>query len=278
MSTSQEISLNPSLWNKGKSVEELQIQPGDFIYEEGQKASMAYLILEGEAELYENRPHGHIATRRAKQGELIGEMGLLAPHGHHHNSAKALSEALVFAFTRTDFETLVAEAPTPLVPIIAALFNRMLQDFDTPQQTKTPTKPTVEAMEESEAAKVVIRPGNQFTAELIEDFELPISHLPLRIGGFAKDKASERNRQNHVNIPCEGTPLPVSHSHCEVVSIHGKLHIRDLGSRLGTTVNGTSIGRGKGVYTAPLQEGKNEVIFGDKHTSPFHLQLEISGA
>lgn len=259
-------------------MEELHLQPGDFIYEEGQKASHAYLVLEGEVELYENRPHGRIATRRVKQGEMIGEMGLLAPHGHHHNSAKTLGETQALAFTRTDFETLVAEAPNPLVPIIAALFNRMLQDFDAPQQPATKATPAVEAMKESDAAKILIRPGNQFSAELMEDFELPISHLPLRIGGYHKDKHSERNRQNHVNIPCEGSPLPVSHSHCEVVSINGKLHIRDLGSRLGTTVNGISIGRGKGEYTAPLQEGKNEVIFGDKHSSPFHLHVEISGA
>lgn len=256
-------------------MEELRFQPEHFVYEEGQPSSHAFLVLEGEVELYETRPHGRIATRRVQQGEMIGEMGLLAPHGHHHNSAKAVGEVQVLSFTRTDFETLVAEAPNPLVPIIAALFNRMLHDFEATTPA-TPAKPAPEAMQESDAAKVVIRPGNQFTSEVMELFELPVSHLPLRIGGFPKDRPSERNRQNHVNIPCEGTPLPVSLSHCEVVSLDGKLFLRDLGSRLGTTVNGISVGRGKGEYAVPLQEGKNEVIFGDKQQSPFHVLVEIN--
>jgi pSer/pThr/pTyr-binding forkhead associated (FHA) protein len=126
---------------------------------------------------------------------------------------------------------------------------------------------------EADVDKVIVKPASDALNDAFPPYEMPVAHLPLRIGGYAKDTEINRSRGNHIYIPCDGPPLAVSANHAEITIQDGKLYFRDLGSRFGSTVNGTEIGRGKGEYKGALQKGENLVIVGEKKTSPYHVMV-----
>ena len=99
-----------------------------------------------------------------------------------------------------------------------------------------------------------------------------LSRLPFKIGGYDAEDETTKNPQNHLLIASEGPPLIVSRQHCQVEIDGGKLYLNDLGSRFGTVVNSTLIGRGKGIYKKTLQAGENSVVLGSAD-SPYRIKI-----
>ena len=70
-------------------------------------------------------------------------------------------------------------------------------------------------------------------------------------------------------------PIRLSRAHFAIVHHDGGLFVRDLHSKLGTTVNGVPIGWHFEADEAPLQAGANEIVAGGTG-SPFAFTVEIS--
>lgn len=250
---------------------EQQLAARETIFREGEPAQKAYIVLGGTVEVFKSSEGNEIKIAEYNEGEMFGETGIFDANAPHPNSARAKTDAKVDAITFDELSELVKQSPPRLIPIISSVFERLATLTQRPQQ-----KAQVEAVLDVDAEKVIISAANDTTKGLFEPKELTLTHLPMRIGGYQKDGEPERNHGNHVIIPCEGPPLVVSAHHCEIIADEGGLYLRDLGSRFGTTVNGTTIGRGKGEYKAPLQKGDNAVILGDKKGSPYHITVTVA--
>lgn len=248
---------------------EKQFAAGESIYNEGENAAFAYVVLSGTVEILKISEGKPLKTGEAKEGELFGETGIFDANAPHINSARAKNDVKVDTITFDELSQMVEQSPPRLIPVISTVFERLQTTIYRAQKQQQPT-----AVQEADADGVTVTGANDFTKELIPSpVTLQIAHLPLRIGGYPKDDEPDRHHGNHVHIPTDGPPLTVSAHHCEVICEEGKLYVRDMGSRFGTTANGFTVGRGKGEYKVALQKGDNLVILGDKKNSEYHVNI-----
>lgn len=245
---------------------EKQFAAREIIFREGDVADVAYVIRQGAVEILKHGDSGEIKLAELKEGEIFGEMGLFDPKSPRSATARTSADTVVDIIVEAELDEMIAQCPPRLIPIIHSVFERLRQ---TNQRVKSKEQAT--AILEIDVDRIVIKPAAEDHDHAFSPLEMPVAHLPIRIGGYLKHSDSDRKRGNHVNIPSEGPPLAVSASHCEVAIQDGALYLRDLGSRFGCVVNDTLIGRGKGEYKAALQKGENHVILGEKKTSPHHI-------
>ncbi|MCH2547653.1 MAG: cyclic nucleotide-binding domain-containing protein [Alphaproteobacteria bacterium] len=246
---------------------EKQFAAREIVFKEGDTSDEAYVIRQGAIEILKHGDSGEVKLAELAEGEIFGEMGLFDPKSPRSATARAKGETLVDIITETELHEMIAQCPPRIVPIINGVFERLRQT-----NTRVKSKEQATAILESDVDTIVVSPASEALQETFAPFEMPIAHLPLRIGGYPKDAEAAPNKGTHVCIPCEGPPLLISTTHCEVAIQDGQLYLRDLGSRFGTVVNNTAIGRGKGEYKGSLQKGDNEVILGDKK-SPYHIKV-----
>jgi len=98
-----------------------------------------------------------------------------------------------------------------------------------------------------------------------------VQKLPFRIGRTDVDHLDSTH--NDFSIP-DVRPFFVSRTHCEIDYTPAGFLVRDLGSRLGTIVNGIEIGRKAGPKSALLEYGENIVLLGGM-PSPVQLVLSL---
>lgn len=240
----------------------------EIIFKEDEMADVAYVIRKGSVEILKRGDSGEIKLADLKEGEIFGEMGLFDPKSPRSATARTTSETVVDVISEQELRELLDQCPKRVLPIIISVFERLRQ---TNQRVKSREQAT--ALLESDFSKIVVEPAGEFPGSTFTPVEMPIAHLPFRIGGYPMDGEVKRSAGNHVNIACQGPPLLVSYSHCEVAIQEGKIYVRDMGSRFGTIVNDLPIGRGRGEYKAPIKKGENLIILGDKKTSPYKIRI-----
>ncbi|MBN8531651.1 MAG: cyclic nucleotide-binding domain-containing protein, partial [Alphaproteobacteria bacterium] len=59
-------------------MQNLTFQPGQIIFREGEDSDAAYYIVSGTVEIYKRGTHGTILLAELGQGEIFGEMGIIA--------------------------------------------------------------------------------------------------------------------------------------------------------------------------------------------------------
>lgn len=258
-----------------------QISSGELLFREGEAAGSAFVIQQGTVEVFRRGNAGEETLSQHGAGEIVGEMALFDDFTAHITSARATSDVVADAVTGDEVQAELNNCPPRLIPIVMSIFLRLKATAgDSPVASApaaTPVRsqqPEITAVSGEDVERVVISPDSPAVSATAKTSEVPLSHLPFRIGGFHKDsEVSKITKGNHMNIASEGPPLLVSLNHCEIIQQDGNLYVLDLGSRHGTIVNGKAIGRGKGFYKAPLQKGENIVILGEKKTSPYQLKV-----
>lgn len=252
---------------------ERQISAKEILFREGDKAEEAYVIRQGSIEILKHTEGGEVRLAELAAGDIVGEMALFDDQHTHSATARAMSDCVVDSITGDEVQAALDQCPPQLVPVILSIFKRLRAT----NQRVADREPAV-AVLGSDVEKIIVSPDSDAVSASMEGaLEFPITHLPYRIGGYQKlDEKGKLNKNNHLNLGCEGPPLAISASHCEVIQQDDGLYVLDLGSRYGTTVNGINIGRGRGVYKAPLQKGENSLVFGDKKTSPYLMKITCS--
>lgn len=245
---------------------EKQFAPHDIIFREGDVADVAYVIRQGAVEILKHGDSGEVKLADLGEGEIFGEMGLFDPQTPRSATARAKGDTNVDIISAGELHDMIGQCPPRLIPIVNSVFERLRQ---TNQRVQSKEQAT--AILEIDVDTITVKIVSEGHENIAPPLEMPVGHLPLRIGGYPKEGEINRSRGNHFNIPCEGPPLAVSANHCEVMIQDGELYLRDLGSRFGTVVNSFPIGRGKGEYKGSLQKGENTVVLGDKKGTAYDL-------
>ena len=139
----------------------------------------------------------------------------------------------------------------------------LLLAFERLTPTKSKAKPVTHNLPKGDILQITISPASDTLKTQLKPIDVAVTSLPFRIGGYPED--GERNRKDQVSlaIASQRNPLRISRQHCEIaLDEQDNLIINDVGSRFCTTVNGIQIGRGRGIYSQPLQKGDNEVYLG----------------
>lgn len=98
----------------------VQIAPGDFLFREGDKRDVAYVLLEGEVEIR----LGDYVVETAKPGALIGEMALIDDSPRAAN-AVAKTPAKLAKIDKRRFHFLIQQTPNFATHVMKELADRI---------------------------------------------------------------------------------------------------------------------------------------------------------
>ncbi len=231
---------------------------GEIIFSEGDVADVAYTVLSGSVEMSYLNNGAEIRLGTAGKGKVFGEMGIVLPDEMRPYTARAAEDSVVQPITPEEFEKLFYQCPPQIQPYLMAALEKI-----TP--VKSRAKAPAAAISRNDISRITISPASDNLKAQLKPVEIPVTSLPFRIGGYPEDGKKTPRDQLHLAIASLKNPLLISHQHCEIaLDGHGNVAILDLGSRFCTTVNGVMIGRGRGMYSTPLQKGANDIYLGSE--------------
>ena len=101
-----------------------RLEPGEVLIVEGEIATAAYLIIEGEVEILRATGDGEVVVASRGTGELVGEMGLLM-EARRNATVRAGTEALVLEISAAAFDTILRARPEMAVALVRTVWNRL---------------------------------------------------------------------------------------------------------------------------------------------------------
>jgi CRP-like cAMP-binding protein len=104
--------------------ERLNFQPGDLLCRQGDPADVAYIILDGEADVLIDTPNGEMAVAKVGKNDLVGEMAILIDIPRTA-TVKALGNVATLAITKDLFFRMITEFPQMGVEIMRELAHRL---------------------------------------------------------------------------------------------------------------------------------------------------------
>lgn len=231
------------------------IEKDTVIFQEGDVADVAYFIVSGKVETLQ-AGRGLAPTKKIlAENEIVGELAVYDPTALRPYQAKALEQSTVIPIPAEALAAVTAAQPVAVQALLQLAFDKM-------KQGRAKTISRKNAALTSAIKKITIKPVGDKMNALFKPVEVSANRLPFRVGGFPEGGEPNRRDTVHLSIPAQANPLRVSRQHCEIGIEEDTLIMTDLGSRFCTTVNGTTIGRGRGCYSLPLQMGENSVTLG----------------
>ena len=98
-------------------------EAGDLLFEEGEEAFDAYLVLKGQAVMFSG-DEANVEKHEIGEGDLLGEMVLL-DQGHYRSSVRATTHVEVLCVSRYLFQRMMEEFPAMAGAVAAALARRL---------------------------------------------------------------------------------------------------------------------------------------------------------
>lgn len=237
---------------------EKKLNAGEIVFSEGDVADFAYIVNAGAVELVYMNNGSEARLGDVEPGKIFGELALFMSTELRPYTARALTETSVLAVRPEEFEQGLSKCPKDILPFLLAAFEKAAP-------SKSRTKITAAPLPRSDIAKIAIAPATDTLKSQMKSLEIPTTSLPFRIGGYPENGKKNPRDQLHLALASATDPMVISRQHCELaLDEKDNLVVNDLGSRFCTMVNGTIIGRGRGIYAAPLKKGANEVCLGDE--------------
>mgnify|MGYP003665247856 FL=1 len=84
-----------------KQVQRREAAPGEVLFEEGDEADAAYLILDGEVDIYRKAGNQEVLLATLKRGDIVGEMSLI-DNQPRMASARIKSDTKMTVISRED--------------------------------------------------------------------------------------------------------------------------------------------------------------------------------
>lgn len=251
-----------------------QLNSGCVVFSAGDVSDKAYRIISGRIEISINTNTGRQVLSILYSGEIFGEMGMIdaVPRSA---TATASGVTVVEILTMEDFNNSIGSDEALRSDYLSSLYKRLRVTSSKVRTTVSGDEtsgylgrhdktlddvfyPPEEKKQALTKRTIKVASGSQ-AGEFIEKF-------PFRIG---------RSRShNDLTIP-DNKPYQVSRNHCCIEERFGHFFVKDLGSKLGTIVNGTRIKRDLPNFSKELVPGENEITIGSAN-SEFRIRIIIS--
>jgi CRP-like cAMP-binding protein len=262
----------------------------DVIFREGDESSEAYRLLSGHVEISIATRDGARSLARLAAGEFFGEMSLIDDKPRSA-TATALTDCEVEVIHEENFAARVLGDPGNLHVYLRTLFDRLratdallqwhLNRASAPGQPRSSIDAALHATGASAqgpgsapaaAGPPRLRVISTSVGELQSD--VLVTKIPFRIGRATQGgHGLAPLAPNDLSLP-DHLPYQVSRNHCVIEDSGHGLLVRDLGSRLGTIVNGVKLGIDFDSFVAPLKPGDNILTLGDA-SGPHHFRVIV---
>ncbi|HEY0833812.1 MAG TPA: cyclic nucleotide-binding domain-containing protein [Azospirillum sp.] len=284
----------------------MRYRQGDVLFREGDPSDFACRILEGRVEVVKESLGEPFVLGELGAGDYVGEMGVIEDKPRSA-SVRALCEVLVEVIPGDGFLPTISNDPQAAHQLLSRLSEKVralseevvrlrhgLEDAPPPEPQPEPEPPPEPVPEPAvilppavpserminsyvQTARLGMGPyavGLRFEGQSAGDM-VWVDSLPFRVGRTARDGDPTRRERGALRLP-DHSPYRLSPNHFAIDrDARLGLVVRDLGSELGTMVNGQYLG---GIFAKDalrLQNGENIIVAGGTD-SPFVFRVQVA--
>jgi CRP/FNR family cyclic AMP-dependent transcriptional regulator len=223
-------------------------------------------------------PNGEVLLGHVRGGEWLGEMGVI--EGRSRSAAAADGEVEVL--TERQFFEQVSSDPALARDLILRFSIRLRRIEDKIAGDLLPFAHdrSPDAADETAVAviagdaTILLAAQNEALRARIGAAAIHVAKLPFLAGRIPVESEAKPLRLPDLLIEDEA-PFRLSRQHFVITRSGDRLIVSDVGSKLGTIVNGQAIGHHFTKDAAPLHRGENHVVAGG-WDSPFEFLVSIS--
>ena len=266
---------------------------GDIILREGDPSDVVYKIVSGDVEVFKEQNGQKIVLGVMKAGEFLGEMGVVDDEPRSA-SARAKNQVSMIIYEEEEFFRLISRDGSSAERMILRLCERVrtlsrklaeitvsigttdaIQDQTSggePQSLPAQTR----SKSESTKVRLTLFPLSQQLIPSLSDEGITVMKLPFSVGRLPVGKEPGPAVPIDLAIS-DSRPFRLSRQHFAFYQNPKGCGILDLGSALGTEVNGVFVGHNFGKDFEYLKLGENEITAGGVG-SPFTFKVLVESA
>jgi len=232
-----------------------QFKAGETIYREGDASDAVFFVQEGKVQVWREVAGERVPLGQLGQGEIFGEMGVIrgVPRS---TTTTAATDLTVLAMPRDKFLAAFGQAPLAL-QVLRMLCERLSRADDRLLAEPAPRPASPAAARHA----VRILPGSHLVEAQIGEDGIGVKALPFRVGRRLVDGEPPLKGAAELALAAKEKHRLAPH-HFAIENGSGRLMVRDLGSHLGTIVNGRHIAEFEHASAAPLHAGRNLILAG----------------
>jgi CRP-like cAMP-binding protein len=266
---------------------------GDIILKEGEPSDFAYEILSGEVEVFTEFDGETVILGKMEEGEFLGEMGIVDGQPRSA-SARAKNDVSLKIFEKNEFFQLICQDSSSAYRMITRLCEQMRTitrrlaeasaamkiagtiDEEAPFSLPPDLLTETGSGGETDTYRFTLLPASPGLAPTLPSEGTAIRKLPFSVGRLSKGSESDPFVKVDLMIP-DKRPFRLSRQHFALYRNPEGCGILDLGSTLGTEVNGKFLGRHFGKDFEYLKPGENQIVAGGLD-SPFVFKVLVEPA
>ena len=242
---------------------------GDIFFRQGDDSDRVLRIHSGELEVVRENGSVSVTLGHVRDGEWLGEMGVIEKRPRSA-TARATADGTVEVLMAQAFLDRVSHDPRLARDLILRLSIRLRKIEDrivlgaaSNKDTQSATSPSITLIPQTDKLRAKIGSAPIKTAS-----------LPFVVGRTPVGDEAAPPRQPDLLLE-DWEPFRLSRDHFMIEERDGRLVISDLGSTLGTVVNGVPIGWDFMRDSALLHRGENRIVAGGQG-SPFQFVISVS--
>ncbi len=239
------------------------------VYREGDEPDAVYVIEDGKIEVLRKGAAGPVRLAVLGRGEIFGETGVIMGE-RRSTTMRALEPCRLLRVERAEFiEVFSRDNPLGL-PLLRMLCRRLAE---TNQQLVDGRRRRMEKARLADIGTLRLQPASEAVRRQMGEKGVVIRHLPFTVGARAAGSQAPDVTPSALFLETDRAG-DLSPNHFAIERRDGYLILRDLGSRLGTIVDGRHLSRFGHEATAVLHFGPNEIVAGATD-SPFRFHLMV---
>lgn len=240
-----------------------KFKKGDILFSQGDPSDRVMLVRTGEIEVLREIGPITVMLGRVREGEWLGEMGVVERR-NRSATARAAVDGEVEVMTAQKFLEWVSSDPPLARDLILRLSVRLREVEDKIVEGLVPFAHN--RLDEgrdkiTEDATILLTAQTEELASRMGAAPIPIAKLPFLVGRIPVTGEAKASRHPDLLI-ADGVPFRLSRQHFLIARNGDQLLVSDLGSALGTVVNGRAIGSHFMKDDAPLHRGENHIVAG----------------
>jgi len=237
-------------------MKEVQYPADTIVYSEGDESNCAFVITSGEIEVTRMAGDTVVPLTILRAGQIFGEVGIIR-NRPRSTTTRALTDATLVIITREDFDKAFGNDN----PLALTILRLLCERLSAVTQRIYEGQINAVAAAATTVTEVQLRPGTPAVESQIGHEGIVISHFPFRVGrrAVAGDPTSRTEAELLLRTTKQYEMAP---EHFVIEKRDGRLFLRDLGTVLGTLVNGVRVASFEQTDTAPLKPGVNRIVVG----------------
>jgi CRP/FNR family transcriptional regulator, cyclic AMP receptor protein len=257
-----------------------QFKEDEILFHQGDPSDSVFLVHSGEIEILREVNGDSVLLGHVRAGEWLGEMGVIE-NRTRSATARAATDCAAEVLTAHQFLDRVSTDSNLAQDLILRLSIRLraIEDkvagdllplthqhhWHASERTATP--------DTAEITSISIAACTDALSAQMGAAPIHIEHLPFVIGRMLIAGEGPPPRYPDL-VLIDQEPFRLSRDHFMIMRGGGRLLVSDLGSTLGTIVNGRGIGHHFMRDAAPLDTGENRIIAGGRD-SPFKFVISV---